>query len=62
MTTIVNGITRPKFCTKCHKIHIVGKWQKITKKIDLELRKHFGEWEGDLVICENCQPKKEGET
>ena len=55
MATIVKGVTRISFCTECHKIHIVGKWQNITKKIDFDLRKHSGEWKEDMVICQDCQ-------
>lgn len=58
---IIDGKTRLQFCLTCHRVHIVGKWQKITKKIDSELRKNFGKWEADLVVCSDCSLLDEGE-
>ena len=53
--TILDGKTNIQFCVTCHRIHIVGKWQKITKKIDGELRKNFGKWEATLTTCDSCK-------
>ena len=55
---IIDGITKYEFCVACHKVFIVGKWQKITKKIDMELRKNFGKWEAKMTYCESCLPKE----
>jgi hypothetical protein len=59
MAMVIDGKTILRFCTKCHKIHIVGKWQKITKKIDGELKKNFGKWDAELCVCEDCVLKEE---
>lgn len=57
--TIFEGITHLRFCTHCHQIFIVGKWQKINKKIEMELRKNYGLWEATMVLCEGCEVKND---
>lgn len=55
---ILKGKTHLEFCVVCHKVHVVGKWQKITKKIEEELRKNFGKWQAELIVCPDCRSEE----
>lgn len=50
-----DGVLVFKYCLRCKRIHIVGRWQKITDHIEVHLIRNFGKWDSELTVCKSCQ-------